>query len=502
VALAIDASSPAAVTSTTSTVTTASFTPPAGALLEISWSADSQLGVNPSAPSITDNLGAHLTYTPQAWQSRADAPNVDGQCAIWTAPVVTSAAMTITVTNNAGAGIGGAVQVRVWTDGGNTPTVGAKGKAGSASASSIAQSYTAQATGGQGVIAVCDDDELGAETAGTGCTMDASGIVSAANAYGFARRTIADDSNGGSNTLNVTLPSTSLHLGWVYVEILPAVPSGDVDPGPRPRTLPQHVFYLWLTAQAMRRPPGDDYLSTATTSVHPATTADIRKQATAASTCAQHAVAATAATAVKATAAATTGGPHVAVVAAGGKGAAAPAAVGQRSTVTPASRKQAAGSGNIIAHPTATPTGRKQATAAGITSVHPADTTTIRKQATGTGTAPAHPASQAAFASVAPSGAGVTSGRPTVAAAGAKATAGGAAVAQHGATVSTTSAGATTVVRYGVEAGPAALAGDRGQTGTVAGLDPGSGAGSHAADSGTIEQGELGGTTAISGQIG
>jgi hypothetical protein len=237
VALAIDASSPAVATTTTSTITSASFTPPTGSLLDIEWTGDTVLATNPSAPTITDNLGAHLTYALQGWQSRADSPTVDGQCAIWTAVIASSAAMTVTVTNNAGANLGGTLKIRAWTDGANTPGVGAKGKAGSTSASSIAQSYTAVSTGGQGCIVVCDDDEKGAETAGTGCTMDASGIVSAHNAYGYCRRTTADDTGGSSNTLNVTLPATSLNLGWVYVEIIPAATSIPFNPqrGASPR---------------------------------------------------------------------------------------------------------------------------------------------------------------------------------------------------------------------------------------------------------------------------
>jgi hypothetical protein len=237
VALAIDASSPAVATSTTSTVTSASFTPPTGSLLDIEWTGDTVLATNPSAPSITDNLGGHLTYALQGWQSRADSPTVDGQCAIWTAVIAGSAAMTITATNNAGANLGGTLKIRAWTDGANTPGIGAKGKAGSSSAGSIAQSYTAVSTGGQGCIVVCDDDEKGAETAGTGCTMDASGNVSAHNSYGYCRRSSADDTGGSSNTLNVTIPATSANLGWVYVEIIPAVTSIPFNPqrGASPR---------------------------------------------------------------------------------------------------------------------------------------------------------------------------------------------------------------------------------------------------------------------------
>jgi hypothetical protein len=233
-ALAIDGSSPAAVTSLTATVTTASFTPPANSKLLISWAGDSSPGTNPAAPSITDNLGAHLTYVSRPWQSRVDAPGADGQAAMWTADVATSAAMTVSVTNGAGV-FSAALKVWVLTDSsGGIPGVGATGKSGSLSAASIAQSYTAQATGGQGFIVANDGSTLGNMTAGTGCTVDATGTVGTNNSYGFGRRTTADDSNGGSNTLNITLAGTSAALSWVYVEITP-VPSGAADSPDSPR---------------------------------------------------------------------------------------------------------------------------------------------------------------------------------------------------------------------------------------------------------------------------
>jgi hypothetical protein len=235
VALAIDASSPAVATQTstsTSTVTTASFTPPAKSLLLIRWSwNDGGLGDNPATPSITDNLGAHLAYTLGDFQSNDVSPNVDGQVATWTAPIVTSAPMTITVTAGAGtSNHAGALYVAVLTDGGSLPRPGAHGKSGSASASSIAQSYTAQATSGQGFIITCDWSALGNETAGTGCSIESTGSPGSQISYAAVRRTAADDVAGNSNTLNVTIPGTSTALNWAYMEILPALADSGAVP--------------------------------------------------------------------------------------------------------------------------------------------------------------------------------------------------------------------------------------------------------------------------------
>lgn len=228
-ALAIDGSSPAVVTSTAGvTVTSASFTPPSGSVLLVSWAGNSGPGSTPSSPTITDNLGVHLTYTLIGWRSHADAaPSVDGQAAMWWAVVGTSAAMTVTVTNGDGSDpAGNALKVRVLTGADTTTPIGASGKAASASAASIAQAYTASASNGWGFIADCDWDLKGAQSAGTGCASDGSANVGGSVSYGFMRRTTADDSAGVSNTLNVTIPATSTHLSWVYAEVLPAAGTG------------------------------------------------------------------------------------------------------------------------------------------------------------------------------------------------------------------------------------------------------------------------------------
>lgn len=232
-ALAIDASSPAVVTQTnsaTATLATASFTPPAGSLLVIGWSGNTGSASDPAAPSITDSLGAHLTYSLAGWKHRSVAPTVDGQAAMWWAVVGSSAAMTVTVTTGTGSGARqGALKVWVITgaDTGGTPvSATASGAAGSASVAAIAQNYTASATSGWGFIGTCDWDALGTETAGTGMWSDGASTIAGIISYGFMRRTTADDSSGVTNTLRVTLPGTSTNTSWAYAEVLPAAAGG------------------------------------------------------------------------------------------------------------------------------------------------------------------------------------------------------------------------------------------------------------------------------------
>lgn len=255
--LAIDASTPSIVTQTSgsiATITTASFTPPDGSLLLIRWSSNSHHAINPSTPTITDSLGVPLVYTIVDWVSRADSPTVDGQAACWWAQVNTSAAMTVTVTSGAADNRQAALCVTVLTGHDPLAPIGASGKSGSTSTSTISQDYTGLASNAWGFIVDCDWDDKGAQTAGTGCTLTDGGSASITGqiSWGFARRTSADDTNGGTTTLNLTLPGTSTNLSWIYVEILPpAIPDDPFSPWAAP--LPPWLMLL-IAAQQQQRP--------------------------------------------------------------------------------------------------------------------------------------------------------------------------------------------------------------------------------------------------------
>ena len=225
--LRISEASPALVTQTngaTTALITESFTPPAGSLVLALWSGNTEDLINPSTPTITDNLGTPLTYTLSDWQSHADSPTVNGQAAAWTAPVTTAVPMKVTVNNNAASNKQAALQVLVLINQNSTP-VGAHGKAGSSSTAIITQSYTASATGGQGFIALADWTAGGTPKAGTDCFLadvgDAGTIPTNQLSFGMFKRTIPDDVNAVSNRLNVSLAATSTALAWVYIEILP-----------------------------------------------------------------------------------------------------------------------------------------------------------------------------------------------------------------------------------------------------------------------------------------
>lgn len=216
----IDNSSPVVVTTVgPGAATSGQFNAPPGAMIIVGFSGNNAVANPPSVPTITDSLGTPLTYTLQNWQSRADSPTVDGQVAIWTA-TSTGIPMTISVTGHSDAS-NSQCAVKVWYTLVSGCTVGAKGKTGSASASSISQGYTALATGGQGVMAVCDWTVQGPQTVTSVEVNDGSANIGSAITYGFLHRFLADDVNTVSNTLATTLPSTSNNLTWTWLEILP-----------------------------------------------------------------------------------------------------------------------------------------------------------------------------------------------------------------------------------------------------------------------------------------
>lgn len=98
--VAQDASTPASVNNTTTAaLTCASFTPPAGALILALVSIGNSSGAATAITgSVSDNLGTHLNWT---MLNRLNTSS-DGSVECWIADVVTSAAMTVTLTKTGG----------------------------------------------------------------------------------------------------------------------------------------------------------------------------------------------------------------------------------------------------------------------------------------------------------------------------------------------------------------------------------------------------------------
>lgn len=225
-ALAIDASSPAAVVNNSGSVQTlvsASFTPPAGAILYVQFGSNDSAGNPAPSPGITDSVG--LTWTLINHITATDAPfGTIGQAAHWWARVGSSTAMTVTVTNNAETNFrASAMKVNVVTGAvASGSPIGASGENAVETSSTVSQNYTATEDDSMGFLAVADWDVTGNMTAGTGETLIATGSPGPSHmSYGFFRTTNADAVSGNTVTLNATLGASSNELMWVYAEIVP-----------------------------------------------------------------------------------------------------------------------------------------------------------------------------------------------------------------------------------------------------------------------------------------
>lgn len=225
--LSLDASSPSSVWNPSGDASTGSFTPPANSLLVVWLRYNTGTGNTPTDPTVTDSLGVPLAYTLRAHNRNPEVSTaVDGALAVWSAPVFTSAAMTVTA-HDTDAATGDAILVQVFTDdSGNIPGIGAIVENASASAiTSVAEGFTATVTGSRGLIALSDFNAAGVPAAGSGCTVTGGDAFDqgATLAYCCALRSTADGVAGATTTMNLTISSTT-DARWITVEVTPAQP--------------------------------------------------------------------------------------------------------------------------------------------------------------------------------------------------------------------------------------------------------------------------------------
>ena len=238
-ALALDGSAPVSVFTNGTSSTTASFTPPAGALLVIAMRYNTGTGDTPGTPTITDSLGSHLTYTLREHDRRPDAPLAESAVAVWTA-VATGAALAITTGSSGTAATGNALKVQVWTDGASTPGVGTVVKNSSITGtSSITQNVLCTVTGANAIIAFSNWDASGIPTGGTGCTTTGGDGADqgATLAYALISRTANDGVASSNISMQVNSIGGGANLRWVAMEIVPGVPAGDTTPPSIPTNL-------------------------------------------------------------------------------------------------------------------------------------------------------------------------------------------------------------------------------------------------------------------------
>lgn len=208
-ALAIDASTPAEFsTATTLSITSASFTPPAGSLLVVLYGANGGSSQDVSIASIS-NTGTGFTWARRARKNKNAASNggagEPGGAEIWTAVATVSQSMTVTVTGvDTGSGRDKWAKIVVLT-GADTNTLTNVGAASNGSGlPSVA--LTGCVAGSYVFAAASDWAQAGNCTPGTAQTLideyDNAGQISI---HGW--RTTNTLAAAGSQTMNLTAPS-------------------------------------------------------------------------------------------------------------------------------------------------------------------------------------------------------------------------------------------------------------------------------------------------------
>jgi hypothetical protein len=222
VPLALDASTPAAVRSATSTaaVTTASFTAPTGALLLAQYAGnDVGTGTIPR-PAITDTGG--LVWKPVHFVSRNNAA-AGTQAMMWWAVTTSAAARSVTATN--GMTADSHLRVAVITGAHNPFPIGASGFASSMGQSAGSVTYTTTAANSWGWMVASDWNAPAASPTMNGSTtQDSWTTISGQMTAWTARQTTQSLTAGTNVTIGATTPGIEGH--FVYVEIIPAQVEG------------------------------------------------------------------------------------------------------------------------------------------------------------------------------------------------------------------------------------------------------------------------------------
>jgi hypothetical protein len=219
-----DASGPAFVKASNAgnDVTTASFTPPAGALLVAFAWHDTAGGNVTNTSVVTDSQG--LTWTIRATRSKQDdgVGAANSHVQISTAVVASSVAMTVTSTGtncNDPAGL----YVRVITGADTTTPMDATPVEGTTNAAVVSTTITTVTDGARCFLQVIDWNVAAAMTAGTGQTAVVSDTIGGSpDDRIYLGVTDAVTSPAGATTLSTASPSTGNTQNWIGVAVRPA----------------------------------------------------------------------------------------------------------------------------------------------------------------------------------------------------------------------------------------------------------------------------------------
>ena len=212
--IAIDASSPAQIQNNDSQCTTASFTPPAGSFLVCVFVFDDTGGLTP------DITSTGLTFT-----SRVSSTGNR----IWTAPVASSSARTVTATDGQG-GFGGGAFLKVWVVTGQHATPVGNTGSGTATGDTSVNGYTSSVDNSWGFAGAWVSNDLN-----TPSSTDVETVQTAhPNDIGMSITKAAATSTSGSTvTFNLGHTNGSASWQWAAIEIVPADTSSAEQEGYR-----------------------------------------------------------------------------------------------------------------------------------------------------------------------------------------------------------------------------------------------------------------------------
>jgi hypothetical protein len=223
-AIAIDASSPIRFTGTPANnvdITSASFTPPAGSVLVVCVSADT----NGSGDNITISVsGSSLTWTNRVEHDPGDASAMGGHASIWTpadGSTVPASSQTVSVRRTAGNGSTGRISVKIYvvTGADTADPTGATGENHSTTNNITPNAYTSTINNSRGFGCATDWNQLGVPTStDTEDGADYSGAISVVSLH-----KAADTATSGTTvTMNFDAGGTgNAEWNWVALEVRP-----------------------------------------------------------------------------------------------------------------------------------------------------------------------------------------------------------------------------------------------------------------------------------------
>ena len=223
--LSLDRSTPASVKKTGTTLTTATFTPPAGSVLAISAQTNGYGSNDAKSIAVSDNLTAHLAYNQV--QAKGNTTN-DVYAKLYWAAVTSSQPMTVTAT------IGGSsdysmLSVLVFTGANTAAPIGASG-GGRGATGIISDSYRSTADNSWGWLSYGDWAQRGVPAVPAAESVYDSYNVSGEDTYALIRQNNTTATAGTQVAMSTTSPTSGAQTTHIYFEVVPAAPQGPSAP--------------------------------------------------------------------------------------------------------------------------------------------------------------------------------------------------------------------------------------------------------------------------------